>query len=90
MRNRNRANENEIAVFVFSVTTKHFPHDMLLSNTLTACYITPVSLTQERLGLTPIAPYQLLLLLESISARVSKRWGGRRTVPPAEPAFDRP
>jgi hypothetical protein len=30
MRNRDRANKNEIAVFVFSVTTKDFPHDMLL------------------------------------------------------------
>jgi hypothetical protein len=30
MRNGNRANENEIVIFVFSVTTKHFPHEMLL------------------------------------------------------------
>jgi hypothetical protein len=30
MRDRDRANENEIAIFVFSITTKHFPHDMLL------------------------------------------------------------
>jgi len=26
MRGRNRANENEIAIFVFGVTTKHFSH----------------------------------------------------------------
>jgi len=30
MRDRDRANKNEIAIFVFSVATKGFPHDMLL------------------------------------------------------------
>jgi hypothetical protein len=30
MRDRNRANKNEIEIFVFSVTSNDFPHDMLL------------------------------------------------------------
>jgi hypothetical protein len=30
MGDRNRANKNKIAILVFSVTTKNFPHDMLL------------------------------------------------------------
>jgi hypothetical protein len=30
MRDRNRPNKDGIAVFAFSVTTKDYPHDMLL------------------------------------------------------------
>jgi hypothetical protein len=30
MRDRDRANKNEIEIFVFSVTSNDFPHDMLL------------------------------------------------------------
>ena len=30
MRDRDRANKNEIEIFVFSVTSDDFPHDMLL------------------------------------------------------------
>jgi hypothetical protein len=30
MRNRDCTNWDEIAIFALSVTTKHFPHDMLL------------------------------------------------------------
>ncbi len=30
MRDRDGANNNEVAIFVFSVATKDFPHDMLL------------------------------------------------------------
>jgi hypothetical protein len=30
MRDRNSANDNEIAILVFSVSTKDFPHEMLL------------------------------------------------------------
>ena len=29
MRDRDRANKNEIEIFVFSVTSNDFPHDML-------------------------------------------------------------
>ena len=32
MRNRDCTNLDEIAIFVFSVTTQHFPHDMLLTD----------------------------------------------------------
>jgi hypothetical protein len=30
MRDRDRANKNEIEIFVFSVTSNYIPHDMLL------------------------------------------------------------
>jgi hypothetical protein len=30
MRDRDRANKNEIEIFVFSVTSNNFPHDMRL------------------------------------------------------------
>jgi hypothetical protein len=30
MRNKDRANKNEIEIFVFSVTSNDFPHDMFL------------------------------------------------------------
>ena len=30
MRDRDRVNKNEIEIFVFSVTSNDFPHDMLL------------------------------------------------------------
>jgi len=33
MRDRDRANKNEIAVLAFGVTTKDIPHDMLLPGT---------------------------------------------------------
>jgi hypothetical protein len=34
VRDGDRANENEIEIFVFSVTSNDFPHDMLLSPSL--------------------------------------------------------
>jgi hypothetical protein len=42
MRDRDRANKNEIEIFVFSVTSNDFPHDMLL-NPKAPPIITPIA-----------------------------------------------